>query len=381
MAEAEAESTMLDTSETVVLEGKGEDAMATDGPTVAGAEDDGAKRKRDQDGDGDGKTAGEDTAQGEDEAAGGESEVLWIMIYGIRQVRRCSAEPWTAVLESRARGSAEPTVPCMPCTGCWQWDTQKQVSKWLSNNGVKFDKVRRIPKTNAASVRFTTVAERDAGMEKVRNALYKGTHGQQQVMADPPCSTGSDCCRWWGCAGQTLFTKVSREDPGAHIRRQHKDGEGGGGRGEGEPGSKRAKAEEGGQQQPKKKKTLLEVVIPLHKVPYEQQLKQKQGEIRSQCVEKLFREIKHAYRQRIKQRQQSGEGGFVEMYDWVKQGASTMQLHDIRPAPQTEAYRCGPPPLTLCHPADRVPQQPSVMAADPRTDMPCLWSWCWQEQV
>lgn len=56
-----------------------------------------------------------------------------------------------------------------------QWDNQHQVSSWLAKNNVKFDKLKRIPHTTAAQLRFETKEERDAAMEHLKTAMYKGT--------------------------------------------------------------------------------------------------------------------------------------------------------------------------------------------------------------
>lgn len=110
------------------------------------------------------------------------------------------------------------------------------------------------------------------------------------------------------CAGKTLFVTLGRDDAGTRVR----NGEGGGAQGrdnrdngKGRDGRKGGKGRdgEGGEG---KKRTLLEVVTPLFETPYEQQVADKAKTIKTQCVDKMLREIKHAYRTKIKQRHQGG---------------------------------------------------------------------------
>jgi hypothetical protein len=149
-----------------------------------------------------------------------------------------------------------------------------QVAKFLAQAGVEYAALKRPQNTFVAVLTFTDVAQREAA------------HGALQGMA---------------CKGRELRCTVAAAQDWGSRQQQHqreREQRGGGEGGEGKRQRQRGEGEGGGKQQ--QEKTLAEVVTPLGHMPYAEQLAKKEGEMRTGCVQKMFRGLKAAYHDKRK---------------------------------------------------------------------------------
>lgn len=156
---------------------------------------------------------------------------------------------------------------------------KQMVAKVLAQRGIEYASLKRPQQTFVAVLTFTDLAQREAAQAKLKGMMCKGRELRAVVAA--------------------------AQDWGSRQRRGEFEG---GNRGDGEGGGKRQRTEKDAPAAPPK--SVDEVVTPLLHLPYAQQLAQKEAEMREQCVQRMFHDVKAAYHhRRRKMAKEKGQGG------------------------------------------------------------------------